>query len=108
MYNGEINLLTSDQILTFIQTSGTGGMQKLIPITKKSLDTYSGKIARNKNKIFKEYIEKGGEGKRLLIDVISINSNEKPYKKMIMSEICYYNLNSEGYINTDEYIGGKI
>ena len=43
MYNGEINLLTSYQILTFNQTSGTEGMQKLIPITKKSLDTYSDK-----------------------------------------------------------------
>ena len=107
MYNGEINLLTSYQILTFNQTSGTEGMQKLIPITKKSLDTYSDKIERNKNKTFKEYIDKGGEGKRLFIDVISIDSNEKPYKKMIMSEIYCYNLNSEGYINTDEYIGGK-
>ena len=107
MYNGEDNILTSYPIETFNCTSGSEGQQKLIPLTRKALDTYSAITKTNKNKLFREYKAQNQKGKRLLIGIYVIDLNKNPDKYMLMSEALSYHLYKDNLINLDEYIEGN-
>ena len=108
MYNGEDNILTSYPIETFNCTSGSEGQQKLIPLTRKALDTYSTIIKTNKNKLFREYKTQYQKGKRLLIGIYGIDLNKNPDKYMLMSEALSYHLYKGNYMNLDKYIEGNL
>ena len=116
MFNGEENILTSYPIETFNCTSGSEGQQKLIPLTRKALDTYSAITKTNKNKLFREYKAQNQKGKRLLIGIYGIDLNKNPEKYMLMSEALSYHLYKCEYIEgnlifdpyTSDYIYEKV
>ena len=108
MFNGEENILTSYPIETFNCTSGSEGQQKLIPLTRKALDTYSAITKTNKNKLFREYKAQNQKGKRLLIGIYGIDLNKNPEKYMLMSEALSYHLYKCNFMNFDEYIEGNL
>lgn len=108
MFNGEENILTSYPIETFNCTSGSEGQQKLIPLTRKALDTYSAITKTNKNKLFREYKAQNQKGKRLLIGIYGIDLNKNPEKYMLMSEALSYHLYKSNFMNFDEYIEGNL
>ena len=108
MYNGEDNILTSYPIETFNCTSGSEGQQKLIPLTRKALDTYSTITKTNKNKLFREYKAQNKKGKRLFIGIYGIDLNKNPDKYMLMSEALSYHLYKGNYMNLDDYIEGNL
>ena len=108
MYNGEDNILTSYPIETFNCTSGSEGQQKLIPLTRKALETYSKINETNKNKLVKEYRKQNKNGKRLLIGIYGIDLNKSPDKVMLVSEAIHYNFYKNNIMNFDEYIEGSL
>ena len=108
MYNGEDNILTSYPIETFNCTSGSEGQQKLIPLTRKALETYSKINETNKNKLVKEYRKQNKNGKRILIGIYGIDLNKSPDKVMLVSEAIHYNFYKNNIMNFDEYIEGSL
>ena len=102
MANGEKNVLTSYPICQFIHTSGTSGQKKLIPLSEESLRRY-GNI---KDRINRQTMDLRPEGKRLQLVTYRTDPRKPPEKETLFSIANERNLYRNGWLNTEEYVGG--
>lgn len=103
MRNGAENLLTVYPVVSYCMTSGTEGNAKHIPITSEALKCYSDQSERYKNYV----LHKVENGKRLFINTFRTDLDNAQENTLLFSEIYNRFLFENGYMNMEEYVGGR-
>ncbi len=107
MYNGEENVLTAYPVEIFVNTSGTTNKPKIIPVTRKSLSVCADACEKKKNDFIKKYREENGKGSRLFVGLFC-DDLDKPHERCMLYTEIYYRYHYEsGYLNFEEYVGGR-
>ena len=102
MRNGEDNILTSYKVVSYCMSSGTTGDVKYIPVTDETLIRHTGCYENYKNSVLRV-----PGTKRLMVNSFRTDLEKPIEQELLFTEIYYRHLYENGYINTDEYIGGK-
>ncbi|MBP5166882.1 MAG: GH3 auxin-responsive promoter family protein [Oscillospiraceae bacterium] len=104
MYAGEKDVLTAYPLTQFIRTSGTSGKRKLVPLTEEALGRY-GNI---KDRINRETMGLKSGCRRLQLVTYRTDPTLPPEKETLFSIANERNLFRRGWLDTEEFIGGRL
>jgi hypothetical protein len=103
MFEGEENVLTAYPPAQFIRTSGTSGRSKRIPLTYEALRRY-GNI---KDRINRETMGLKSGSRRLQLVTYRTDPDLPAEKETLFSIANERNLFRNGWLDTEEFVGGR-